>query len=166
MREMDCVFVAVDLHCFAVTVILVSVVSVTTGIDGPHVPLGFTFGNPFGQHLTSAAALSYTKGKYTPFISVFNTRHRAHQRQAIRRIWNWTIDHPANPLRAQDRYPCHGILNIPLQPLQIIWIELETEIFRHWIFWSDPMGFAIALIGAKVQAIFILTKIIRRIDIP
>ena len=160
MWKMHSIFVTINFYRLTITVILISIISEPTWIDGPHIPLSFALSDPFRQHLASTTALSDTKGKNTAFVCVFYAWHWTYQGQAIRRIRNWAIYHPTNPLRAQNWNTGHGILNIPLQPLQIVRIELEAEILWHRVFRGDPMGLTIAFIWAKVQSIFILSQVI------
>ena len=166
MREMHGIFMTINFHGLAVTIVLICVISMAARIDRPHIPFGFPFGDPFRQDFTGPAALGDAKCKDAAFISVLHTGHRPDERKPVGRIGNWAIDHPTNALRAQNWNPRHRVFHIPLQTFQIVRIELEAEILWHRVFGRHPMGFAIALIGTKVQPVFILPQVIGRIHIP
>ena len=131
LREMHGVFVAVNFHGFAVTIILISVIRVTARIDGPHIPLGFALSDPFSHHLARTTTLGDAKGKHAGFISIRHAGHWAHQRQTIRRIWNRAVDHTPNATGAKKRDTRHRILNIPFETFKIIREQLETKVLGH-----------------------------------
>ena len=120
MGEVHGVFVAVDLHPFDVAVILIGVIGVATRITGPHVPLGLTIDDPFGHDLTRAAALGDAESKDTVFKGVLHARHRADQRQAVRRIGDRAVDDPADTRSLGDRHTLHRVGDDVFDPVQII----------------------------------------------
>ena len=118
---------------------------------------------PFGHYLTCSAALHDTKCKAVRLKGVFHTRHRTYHRQAIGGIWNWAVNVAANATGPKQRHALHRVFNVPLQAVQIIGIQLEAEIVRHWIFFRGPMRLAVEFIWPKVQTIFVLAQIVAAI---
>ena len=98
MGEVHGVFVAIDLHRLLIAVILIGVVRVAPRIDRPHVPLGLTLGDPFGQNLTGAATLRDAKGKHAGLKGIRHARHRPDQWQTVGRVGDRAIDDAAHTL--------------------------------------------------------------------
>ena len=76
MWKVHGVFMTVHFHTFFIAIILIAKTGKSSGITGPHIPLGCALGNPLGQHFTCTSALGNTKGKYTGFERVLYSRHR------------------------------------------------------------------------------------------
>ena len=131
----------------------------------PTCPTRSALGDPFGQHLARAAALGDAEGEDASLEGVWHTGHRADQRQTVGRIRDRAVDHAANACRAKDRHTRHRVLDIPLQPFQIVGVKLEAEILGHRIIGRDPMGLAVPLVGAEVQAVLVLAQVIGAIDV-
>ena len=163
--KVDRVFVAVGLDSLGEAIVRVGVAGVAARIAGPHVPLRPALRHPFRQHLACAARLRDAKGEDAGFVGIRHPRHRAEQRQAVRRIGDRAVDHPAHARLPEDRHPRHGVLDIPFQPVEIVGIKLEGEILRHWIVRRRPVRLAVPLVGAEVEAVFLLPQVVRGIHI-
>ena len=134
-------------------------------VDGPAIRFGFALNNHLSQQFASPASLNNTKGKDACLKRIRHARHRANQWQTVWRVGNRPIHHTRNTSGAQQRHPCAGIFNIPLEPLQIVIIELERKIIRHWITGIDPMRPAVFLIRAKQKPVLFLAQIIGTVRI-
>jgi len=166
MREVHCIFVAVNFHGLVDAILLVRVVGVAARIDSPHVPFGATVHDPLSRDLACTAALGDAEGEGMSLEGVGDTWHRADHGQAVRRIGNWAVDVAADTLRPEQRHACHGILDVPFQPVQIVGIELETEVVRHRVVGPCPGRLAVALVGAEIEAGCFLAQVVGRIHIP
>ena len=65
----------------------------------------------------------------------------------------------------QQRHAGHRIVDVPLQPVQIVGEQLEAEIVGHRVVRRRPMRAAGVLIGAKVEAHLFLPKVVGAVDI-
>ena len=72
MGKMHRIFVAVGLERFGQTELMVGMGGVAAGIDRPHVPFGFAFGDPFSEDLAGPAALNNAEGERMGFKGVFD----------------------------------------------------------------------------------------------
>ena len=122
-------------------------------------------GHPFGQHLAGAAGLGDAEGEDAGLEGVRHAGHRANQRIAVGRVGDRPVDHLGQSGLAQHRHAANGVVEIVLQPLQIVGEELEGEIVRHRIVVADPMRAAIALVGAEVHAVLFLPQVVGGVDV-
>ncbi len=165
MRKMHRIFMAIGLKRLGEGKVVICIGSKAARVDIPHVPLRLTRHDPFGHNLARAAALRDAEGKAMRLKGIRHAGHRAEHRQAIRRIGDRPVDHPPHTALAQKRHPRHGVFDIPFQPVQIVGVKLKTEILGHRIVGGDPMGFAVALIGAEVQTVLVLPQVIGTVHI-
>ena len=165
MREMHRIFMAIGLKRLGEGKVVIGIGGVAARVDIPHVPLRFALRDPFGHHFARTAPLRDPEGKTMRLKGVRDARHRAEHRQAIGRIGDRPVDDPSDAALAQERHPPHRVFDIPFQPVQIVGVELKAEIFGHRILGGDPMRFAVALIGAKVQTVLVLPQVIGAVHI-
>ncbi len=144
---------------------MIGVVGEPARIAGPHIPLGLTFGDPFGQDFARPAALSDAEGKDAGLERIGHAGHRADQRIAIWRIGDRAVDNPRDARLGQKRHPRHGVFDVVFQTVEIVGIQLEREIIRHRIIGRCPMGATVALVGAEIEAVLLLPKIVGGIHI-
>ena len=163
--EVHGVFMAINLHAFGHAIVMIGVIGIAARITGPHIPFGLPLGDPFGQHFSGAAALRDAKGKDAGLKRIGHAGHRANKRHSVGRIGDRAVDDFADPAGAQQRHPRHGVLDIPFKPLKIVWIKLKAKVFGQRIRGVGPMGFAVPLIGAKVEPVLFLTQIIAAVHI-
>ena len=160
VRELDGVFVAVNLHALFHAIILVLEPGKPSGIAGPHIPFGGTLDDPFGQNLASATGLTDPEGEDASLERIGHAGHRADQRVTIGRIGDRAVDHLGQLRLFQQRHPGHRIGDMPFEAFKIVREQLEAEILRERVILGDPMRPAIGLIGAKVEAVLLLPQVV------
>ena len=92
--------------------------------------------------------------------------HRPDERIAVRGVRDRAVDDAAHPALAEKRHPRHRVLDVPLEPFEVVGVELEGEVLRHRIVRGDPMGLAVSLVGAEVEPVLLLAQIPRRVHVP
>ena len=165
-RKMDRIFVAIDFHALGDAVVRVGGKGGEAArIAGPHVPFGLALRHPFGQHLAGAAGLGDAEGEDAGLEGVGHAGHRADQRIAVGRIGDRAVDDLAQAGGAEDRHARDGVVEIMLQPVEIVGEKLERKIVRHRIVVGRPMGAAVALVGAEIHAVLFLPQVVGGIDV-
>ena len=144
---------------------MIGIFRVAARIDGPHIQFGLTMDDPLGQVLARTATLGNAEGERVPLERIRAAGHGSHHGQTIGRVGNGPVDVAADTCLAQQGQACHRVLDVELQPFQIVRVELEAEIIGHRIVGRDPMGLAVALVGTEVQPVLLLTQIVRDIDV-
>ena len=165
VREVHGIFVTVGFQRLLQGIVVIGVAGVAARSDGPHVPLGFAMHDPFGQDLARPAPLGDPEGKAVPLKRVFDAGHGPEQWQSVGRVWDRSVDVAPHTGCAKGRHPLHCVFDVEFQPLQIVGIQLEAEVFRHWVVGRDPMGLTVAFIGAEVQAVLVLPQVVADINI-
>ena len=165
VREVDGVFVAIHFHALFHAIVRIFKARESARIARPHIPFGRTFGDPFGQDLSRATRLADAKGENARLKRIGHTGHRADQRVAIGGVGDRAVDHLGQGRLFQQGHTRHSIGDVPFQTFQIVGEQLEAEILREGIVGRCPMGFAIALVRAKVEAVLFLPQVVAAVDI-
>ena len=63
------------------------------------------------------------------------------------------------------RHAGHGILYVGFEPVEIVRVELETEVLRHRIVRRDPMCATVPFVWPQVEAVLFLPEVVRDVDI-
>ncbi len=144
---------------------MVGIGGVAAGVAGPHVPFGAALGDPFGEHLARAARLGDAEGEDAGLEGVADTRHGADEGQAVGRVGDRSVDDLGDACLFQQGHAGAGIGDVPLQPVEVVGEELEGEILGHRVGGVGPMGAAVALIGAEVEAVFLLPEVVAGVHV-
>ena len=164
-RKVHGVFVAIDLDRLGAGVVLVGPRAEAARVAGPHVPLGAAVDHPLGQHLAGAACLGDAEGEDAALEGVFDARHRADQRVAVRGVRDRAVDDAAEARLGEHGDAGDGVLEIPFQPLEVVGEELEGEVVRDRVVRRGPAGAAVALVRAEVEAVLLLAEVVGGVDV-
>ena len=164
--EVHRVLVAVDLPRLRKGVVLIGMVHEPAGVAAPHVPFGTAVGHPLRKHLAGAPRLRDPEGEDARLEGVRDPGHRPDERVAVRGVGNRAVDDAAHPALAEQGHPGDRVLHVPLEPFEVVGIELEGEVLGHRIVRGHPVGAAAALVGAEVQPELLLAEIPGRVHVP
>ena len=89
-------------------------------------------------------------------------RGRAHERIAIWRIRDRSVDDGLDAHAAQNRYLTDRPLDVVTQAIEVIFEQLIGKFLRNAV---EPMGFGIPLIGTEQQGVPFLAQVIAHIRI-
>ena len=166
VREVHRVLVAVDFDGLRDRMVLVGVAGEPARVAGPHVPLGPAVHHPLREHLAGAPRLRDPEAEDARLEGVRDPRHRPDERVAVRGIGDRAVDDPAHPALPEQGHPRDRVLHVPLQPVEVVGIELEGEVLRHRVVRGCPVGAAAALVGAEVEPELLLAEIPGRVHVP
>ena len=76
---------------------------------------------------------------------------------AVRRVGDRAVDHALDAALGQDRHAGAGVLDVALQPAEIVGPELVGEVGRDAVL---PLGAALPFVGAEDEALALLAQIV------
>ena len=148
-RQRDRVLVLVQLACLGAGVRPSGVVGVAARIEAPQVPLRLAFRDPFGHRLAGAARLHDAEAERAAEIIVGETVRRPDQRIAIRRVRDRAVDHARDPRFAEHGHARHRVLDVGLEPVEIVGEQLPAELGRRLL--AVPGEAAVPFVGPEQQ---------------
>ncbi len=158
----DGILVLIELDCLRHHVLLRRVVGVAPGIEDPEIPFRLAMGDPFRHRLAAAARLRDAKAEAAALKEIREAVGRADIGIAVGRIGNRPVDDFLHADGAEDRHALDGVVDVGLQPFQIVGVELIGEFLGNAV---DPVGRRLPLIGPEQQAAALLPQIVAGIGI-
>jgi hypothetical protein len=112
--------------------------------------------DPFGDALAGAAGLRDPETEAATLIEIRQPVRRPDIGIAVGRVGDRPVDHPLHATLAQDRHPLDRVVDVLLQPLQVVRPQLVGEIVGNAV---EPMRRRLPLIGSEQQSRPLLSQI-------
>ena len=156
-READRIFVLVELDRLGGRVGGGGVAGVAARVEHPAVPFRGTVDHPLAEELAGPARLGDAEAEAAALVEVGQPVRRADVGVAVGRVGDRAVDHALDAALGQDRHARAGVLDVALQPAQIVGPELVGEVGRDAVL---PFGAALPLVGAEDEALPLLAQIV------
>jgi hypothetical protein len=105
------------------------------------------------------------EGEDAGLIGVRHPRHRSDERVAVGRVGDRAVDDLGQPRLAQHRHAGHGVGDVGLQPVEVVWVKLEAEVLRQGVVGRRPMRAGVTLVGAEVEAVLFLPQVVGHVHV-